>query len=173
MSVFKIGDRILVEDGKDSWVGTIEKGCCFEHAYVRADPKPKDGELRLVNRSKMSALAVSPSCRGAELAEAVKELLDTKSAPPAVAGRLEVEKWVALEKAYAAFRASGEAGPDYRVLAEQLYEGLKEADETIRQVGNAVGKASEETRVRSSKSIREYNKALFAYEAALSGGVVG
>jgi hypothetical protein len=82
----------------------------------RCDP---NGELLIrasdARRPLEAALAVSPGCRGAELAEAAEDFLEACS-PPDWGG----ERRAALVEALAAFRASGEAGPDYRMALETL-----------------------------------------------------
>jgi hypothetical protein len=66
-----------------------------------------------------AALAVSPGCRGAELAEAAEHLFEAPTAGVDTA----VVAWsayVALRDAVAAFCASGEAGPDHETPAAEV-----------------------------------------------------
>lgn len=50
----RIGERVVVCDKHGEWTGIVEKGCCSEHVYVRADPEPGSGPLRRVTVTAMS-----------------------------------------------------------------------------------------------------------------------
>jgi endogenous inhibitor of DNA gyrase (YacG/DUF329 family) len=87
--------------------------------------------------------AVSPGCRGAELVEALERV--TAIAQEALARQITATAREALRQqigtisheALAAFRASGEAGPDWRSLCARLCdpgpEGWREALDEARE----------------------------------------